>query len=70
MLTERLGRLSGSGRRAVDAAAVIGEEFSIELLSHVLGALPETVLEHLTGAVKLGLIEAMLAVLGPDRYPS
>jgi len=57
VLAERLNRLSGDARGALDAGAVVGDAFSIELLSSVLGTSSETVLDHLKGAVELGLIE-------------
>ncbi|MDT0214188.1 AAA family ATPase [Rothia sp. ARF10] len=55
----RLDRLDATTRVLLDAAAVIGDEFSTDLLAHVTDTDVETVLAAMDGAEQAGLVRAL-----------
>ncbi|KRE42311.1 ATP-binding protein [Knoellia sp. Soil729] len=55
----RLARLDGESRRLLEVAAVVGDEFSVELLARVAGRDVEDVLDALDGVRDAGLIRGL-----------
>lgn len=56
VILRRLGRLSGAAGEALTAAAVIGREFELGVVSAVLGESPERVLDTMEEAMTFGLV--------------
>ena len=57
VLAERLSRLPETGRRLLDVAAVVGEQFTIEMLGRVAGGPRGDVAGELEEPARLGLVE-------------
>jgi class 3 adenylate cyclase/tetratricopeptide (TPR) repeat protein len=56
MIERRLGRLSPRQRQALDAAAIVGQSFSVTTVASVLGIGLDDTIDALDEAVKVGLL--------------
>jgi DNA-binding SARP family transcriptional activator/tetratricopeptide (TPR) repeat protein len=59
--SQRIARLDPAARRALTAAAVVGRDFSIDVVAEAVGVSPDILVVQLEGAVAAGLVVDVVA---------